>query len=131
MNDPAPLLEALVSLSDRDRLAFARWAASQPLPAAAEASEWGNTYVAQSVAEDAAERAFDVLRNDGTVPRPPREFAFDPCFPETGWEAWRAATVMVRAMAAALASADETALAQLRTSFERLGLASASMSPNR
>jgi len=100
------------------------WAASQPHPPTVE-PEWGPAYLARSGYEDAAARLFAALHNDGSVQPPwPWEFAFDPCFPETGWAAWRAAEAMVRAMAAAVITGDQIALGQLGKAFEHLGLRS-------
>lgn len=123
MIDGAALVARLDALSDAERLAFARWAHGRQIPLVPPA-EWGGDYVARSTAETAAVAAFDALRRDGTVPEPwPWEFFFDPCFPETGWDAWRDASGCVRAMAAALAARDEGAVEVLSPAFEALGLA--------
>ena len=120
MIEPTALIDALAALTDSQRLDFARWAASQARPPVLH-PESGDLYVARSANEDLALRAFNVLRNDDTAP-PSWEFAFDPCFPETGWDAWRAAEVTVRAMAASLTAGDHAAFEQLVPAFEHLRL---------
>ena len=64
-------------------------------------------------------------------PPPPWEFAFDPSFPETDWDAWRAAGDLVRAMAAALEAGDQGAIEALSPAFEALGLGPRDGRPSR
>jgi hypothetical protein len=116
----AAFVHALVAQTDMDRLDFARWAVTQPPPPIAVRKSDAGAFAGPE-AVLAAARAF-VLRNDGTVSHPPPwPFLFDPCFPDTGWDAWEAAAAMVQAMAASLATKDQEALIHLAPAFERMG----------
>ena len=108
------LVARLASLSQAERVDFARWALAQPPPPA----------VSVDGAGSAASRNVKNAAIAFHAASWPFEFMFDPLFPESwaGRDAANAGEAVVRAMAAALATDDRQALDALTPAFERLRL---------
>ena len=119
-HDADALVERLTTMTDRERIDFARWAVEQPTPPAV-ALSYGRTHARRVAAERATTHALGTFRGDGTVGDLPWDYVIE-AQPGAEWGEREAALAVVRAMAAALVVDDRNALARLEPAFARLGV---------
>jgi hypothetical protein len=113
------LPRTLASLTDRQRLDFARWLQDQRQVQVRIVPDWGIDYQALKAAEDEAAAAFDELAHDGTVSDADGSAFFDPSS-GVGLSVWSAAIRTIRMMAGASQVYDREALEAFGPAFDWL-----------